>query len=113
MFGRSHHNRGAGQPAHSIEGWYMTSEQPLNDKAALSRRLTTLANDRATLFTKSGKSHGLSPADQQKLAAIERELDETFNALRVRRADLDARRFDRERPFFRRPVEIRRTSPQA
>ena len=85
----------------------MTTELPVNDKAALERRLTRLANDRATLFTKSGASHGLSPVDQAKLTTIERELDETFNALRVQRAERDSRRFDREQPYFRRAVEPR------
>jgi hypothetical protein len=91
----------------------MTSAHPLDDKAALERQLTRLANDRASLFTKSGSSHGLSPADQAKLTTIERELDETFNALRVRRAERDSRRFDREQPYFRRTVTAQPKPPPA
>jgi hypothetical protein len=69
--------------------------------------MTRLAAERGALFEKSGSNFGLSAKDQQRLTAIERELDECFVARRRNRAASDARRFDREGPVRRRPTPIR------
>jgi hypothetical protein len=73
------------------------SDRPL-DAASLKRRVNQLATERGVLFEKSGASFGLSPVDQQRLGAIERELDQCFLARRRLRAERDARLFDRETP---------------
>jgi hypothetical protein len=68
----------------------------------LDRRTTRLAEERAALFEKAGAAFGLSAGDQQRLTAIERELDECFLARRRERALYDARRFERDTPIIRR-----------
>ena len=68
----------------------------------LDRRMTRLAMERTTLFEKAGGNAGLSATQQQRLSAIERELDECFLARRRERALHDARRFDRDTPIIRR-----------
>src|SRR3954471_12371829 len=75
------HNPGANQPS---------------DAANLERRVNRLATERGALFDKSGASFGLSGTDQQRLNAIERELDECFLLRRQQRAARDARRFARD-----------------
>ena len=80
------------------------SPQPPADRAGLEHQVNRLVNERGALFDKAGASHGLSDGDQQRLATIERELDECFLARRRMRADQDAQRFDRDRPLIRRPV---------
>ena len=50
---------------------------------------------------------GRSAAAQTRLAAIERELDECYTALRTQRAARDARRFTSEELRYRRPIEPR------
>jgi hypothetical protein len=72
--------------------------------ANLERQVARLVAERASLFTKAGASFGLSTEDQQRLGAIEREIDQCFTARRQQRAAVDARRFDRDRPFIRRPL---------
>jgi hypothetical protein len=72
------------------------------ERARLERQLNQLANERSALFDKAGASFGLSNDDQQRLTAVEHELDECFRARRQLRADRDAQRFDREQPFIRR-----------
>jgi hypothetical protein len=74
------------------------------DAASLERQVSRLATERGALFDKAGASFGLSGADQQRLGAIERELDECFLARRRLRAVRDARRFDRDGPLLPRPV---------
>jgi hypothetical protein len=68
--------------------------------------MTRLAAERGALFDKAGSNFGLSARDQQRLTAVERELDECFVARRQQRAMSDARRFDRESPV-RRPMPNR------
>ena len=77
------------------------------DRGSLERSVARLANERTTLFTRSGSSFGLSPADQNRLRVVERELDETFGALREMRAVRDATRFSREDPVVRRAITRR------
>jgi hypothetical protein len=71
--------------------------------ARLERQVNRLVDERGALFDKAGTSFGLSNVDQQRLHAIERELDDCFLARRRLQADRDARRFDRDDPFIRRP----------
>ena len=71
----------------------------------LDKRMTRLATERGALFDKAGVSFGLTAADQQRLKAIERELDECFLARRQQRAIVDARRFDRDSPITRRVAQ--------
>ena len=80
------------------------------DGARLERQVTRLVKERSALFDKAGASHGLSDIDQQRLVTIERELDECFVARRRLRADRDAQRFDRDRPFIRRSLPPKTTS---
>ena len=82
----------------------MTADKHASDKATLERQVTRLAADRTALFGRAAGTHGLNAEDQRRLATIERELDECFLALRQRRAENDSRRFERDQPFFRRPV---------
>jgi hypothetical protein len=65
-----------------------------HDGPNLERSITRLAVERGALFDKSASSFGLSAVDQQRLAVIERELDECFLARRRLRAERDSRRFD-------------------
>jgi hypothetical protein len=74
------------------------------DRGTIERNLARLATERTTLFTRSGQSFGLTPADQNRLKVVERELDEAFNSLREMRAVRDASRFSREDPVVRRAI---------
>ncbi len=74
------------------------------DRGSIERNLNRLANERTTLFTRSGQSFGLTVADQNRLKVVERELDEAFGALREMRAVRDATRFSREDPVVRRAI---------
>jgi hypothetical protein len=74
------------------------------DRGTLERNLSRLADERSTLFTRSGQSFGLTAADQSRLKVVERELDEAFGALRELRAVRDASRFSREDPVVRRAI---------
>jgi tRNA 2-selenouridine synthase SelU len=76
----------------------------------LDRRMARLAVERGTLFDKAGASFGLTAKDQERLKAIEQELDACFLERRQQRALTDARRFDRESPFPRRTVARRASS---
>jgi hypothetical protein len=76
----------------------MTSE-PMSDRAGLERRLAKLSTERTELFALAGTAAGLSKADQARLGAVERELDECFLAVRRLRAERDARRFTLEGPM--------------
>ena len=75
-----------------------------NDRGSLERNVARLASERTDLFTRSGSSFGLSPADQNRLKVVERELDECFGSLREMRAVRDATRFSREDPVVRRAI---------
>ena len=75
----------------------------------LDRRMNKLAVERGALFEKAGASFGLSPADHERLKAVERELDECFLARRQQRAVTDARRFELDSPYGRRRVPPRST----
>jgi hypothetical protein len=79
----------------------------VDDKASLGRRVAKLATERTELFTTAGATAGRSAAAQTRLAAIERELDECYTALRTQRAARDARRFSGEELRYRRPIEPR------
>ena len=70
--------------------------------ATLAQQLNRLATERGALFDKAAGRFGLSDADQQRLHAIERELDECFLVRRRQRAARDARRFERDGPLIRR-----------
>ena len=83
----------------------MTTEHATTDRAALERRLGRLVTERTTLFGGARGHRGLSAEDRRRLAVVERELDECFTSLRQRRAVSDAKRFDRDQPFHRRPIE--------
>lgn len=72
------------------------------ESARLERQVNKLVSERGELFDKAAASHGLTNVDQQRLVRIERELDECFVARRRLRAERDAQRFDRDRPFIRR-----------
>jgi hypothetical protein len=72
-----------------------------DDDARLERQVNRLVNERGALFDKAAARNGLSNVDQQRLSAIERELDECFLERRRLRAVRDARRFD-DRRFMRR-----------
>ena len=74
------------------------------DRGSLERNVARLASERTDLFTRSGTSFGLSPADQSRLKVVERELDECFGSLREMRAVRDATRFSREDPVVRRAI---------
>ncbi len=74
------------------------------DRGNIERNVNRLAIERTALFTRSGTSFGLSPADQTRLKTVERELDECFGALREMRAVRDATRFSREDPVVRRAI---------
>ena len=74
------------------------------DRANIERSVSRLATERTTLFNRSGSSFGLSVVDQERLRAVERELDECFGALREIRAVRDASRFSREDPVVRRAI---------
>jgi hypothetical protein len=63
---------------------------------ALARRLTKLTAERAVLFGQAGSSAKLSKENRTRLAAVERELDECYHAMRRQRAQRDAERFTRE-----------------
>jgi len=76
----------------------------VHEGTRLERQVNRLANERSALFDKAGTSFGLSSVDQQRLSAIERELDECFLARRRLRANRDAQRFDRDRPFVTRSL---------
>ena len=78
-----------------------------DDKANLAMRVSRLATERTELFTHAGAQAGRSAAAQTRLAAIERELDECYMALRTQRAARDARRFSSEELRYRRPIEPR------
>lgn len=77
-----------------------------SDVAAAERLVAKLAADRGKIFAQAScKVGGLSTEDQHALAAIERQLDESFNSLREKRALRDSQRFDRDRPYFKPRVE--------
>jgi hypothetical protein len=79
----------------------------VDDKASLGRRVARLTTERTELFTTAGATAGRSAVAQTRLAAIERELDECYTALRTQRAARDARRFSSEELRYRRPIEPR------
>ena len=76
-----------------------------SDKASLERRLTKLTTERTSLFALAGTAAGLSKADQARLGAVEREIDECFIAVRQLRAVRDARRFTLEGPLRGRGIK--------
>ena len=84
----------------------MSTEQP-RDKAAISRELSRLANERAELFALAGAPTGLSKEQHAHLALVERQIDECFREVRQLRAARDARRFTDELPLVRRAIKPR------
>jgi len=82
-----------------------------SDRGNIERNLSRLANERTALFTRSGQSFGLTPADANRLKVVERELDEAFGALREMRAVRDATRFSREDPVVRRAITRNSEAP--
>jgi len=72
------------------------SSDATGDAPNLERQVGRLVRERAELFGKAGALFGLSRTDQQRLVAIERELDECFLIRRRERATRDARRFARD-----------------
>lgn len=79
------------------------------DRASIERNLSRLATERTALFCRSGRSFGLSAAEQSRLHSIERELDECYLSLRTLRAARDVRRFANEDPVIRGPIRPRPT----
>ena len=77
----------------------------------LDRQVNRLASERSELFDKAGAHFGLSAPDHERLSMIERQLDECFLARRRVRAEHNARRFDRERPFPRRAATVGKATP--
>jgi hypothetical protein len=86
-------------PVHSGR---IVNTAPRPGDTELDRRMTRLADERGALFEKAGTSAGLSATEQTRLKAVERELDECFLARRQQRAQVDARRFDRDTFSIRR-----------
>jgi len=60
------------------------------------QRVDELTVERSALFDKASTEHGLSADEQQRLHAIELELDECFTARRRQRAARDLHRFARD-----------------
>lgn len=63
------------------------------EQVTLERRVKELTVERSALFEKASIGSGLSSQDQQRLHAIERELDECFVARRRQRAARELHRF--------------------
>jgi hypothetical protein len=84
----------------------MTTEPP-RDKAAVSRDLSRLANERAELFALAGAPTGLSKEQHARLTLVERQIDECFREVREQRAARDARRFTNESLLIRRSIKPR------
>jgi hypothetical protein len=63
------------------------------EQMRLERRVKELTAERTALFEKASIGSGLSARDQQRLHAIERELDECFIARRRQRAARELHRF--------------------
>ena len=78
------------------------------EQRSVEREVARLASERTALFSRSGTANGLSPAEQGRLRAIERELDEQYLALRQMRAARDGARFAYQYPIARRAVNARR-----
>jgi Protein of unknown function (DUF2630) len=70
-------------------------------EGSVEREVARLAAERTALFGRSGGSAGLSNAEQSRLRAIERALDECFVSLRRMRAARAASRLARDDPFAR------------
>jgi len=68
---------------------------------AISADIERISKERTTIFAKERTDAGLSDQDRQRLKAIERELDEAYDALRRERAVHTARRFDHESNLLR------------
>jgi hypothetical protein len=66
-----------------------------DERAALQRDVARLTSERIQLYTHSEGILGLAAPDQERLRAIERQLDECFAALRRARAAGSVRRRDR------------------
>ena len=81
--------------------WHRAMSASSGGRSDLDGRMARLAAERGVLFEKAGVRNGLSDAEQQRLKAVERELDECFLARRQQRALQDARRFDRDLPILR------------
>jgi hypothetical protein len=76
-------------------GWARSDARDA-DADSLERRVNHLATERTRLFSKAGSHRGLSKSEQERLKAIERELDHCFILRRQQRAARDARRFSDE-----------------
>jgi hypothetical protein len=75
-----------------------------DDKVSPARRVERLASERMALFGAAGANAGRTAVVQARLTAIERELDEAFNAVREQRAVRDAARFTNEDALLRRGI---------
>jgi hypothetical protein len=99
--GRAAHSIGVPSPeVNSFMNEQSTSAVVHVDAANLERHVNRLAAERGALFDRAGSNFGLSTIEQQRLAAVEGELDECFLARRQLRASRDADRFDRENPLL-------------
>ena len=78
-----------------------------DDKANTARRVERLSAERLALFGAAGANAGRTAVMQERLTAIERELDECFHAVREQRAVRDAARFTNEDQLLRRGVRPR------
>ena len=75
-----------------------------DDKTSPARRVERLASERMTLLASAGANSGRTAVAQARLTAVERELDEAFNAVREQRAVRDAARFTNEDRLLRRGI---------
>lgn len=66
-----------------------------DEPGALQRDVARLTQERTELFGRSVGGGGLSPVDQRRLHAIERQLDQCYTALRRARAARATARQDR------------------
>jgi hypothetical protein len=78
-----------------------------DERASVQREVARLASERTALFSRSAGTSGLSLADQSRLRAIERQLDECYTALRRARASSASARNARGDVARRRAVERR------
>jgi hypothetical protein len=68
-------------------------------EGGIEREVARLASERTELFSRSVGRPGLSNAEQSRLRAVERQLDECFISLRQMRAARAASRFGRQYPL--------------
>jgi len=83
-----------------------------DDTSSPARRLERLASERTALFATGALNAGRSADEQARLSDIEREIDETYIALRSQRAVRDAERFTNEERRIRKSLVPIETIPK-